>query len=144
MAVPSGYDYSCHALDAGVAGLLFRELAVPRIPLMWRTHVCGDGTIVQGGVSRQGALYRHRHQRHCGYPLALSVRNVVAACYDFSGCRDYHAQISEVVVLGGNGGIRMCVCRGVDCPDIKIPVLLSQAGRDEQNYYVTLTVMLQR
>lgn len=33
---------------------------------------------------------------------------------------------------------------GVDCPDIKIPVLLSQAGRDEQNYYVTLTVMLQR
>ena len=46
MAVPNGYDYSCHALDAGVAGLLFRELAVPRIPLMWRTHVCGDGTAV--------------------------------------------------------------------------------------------------
>lgn len=144
MVVPNGYDYSCHALDAGVAGVLFRELAVPRIPLMWRTHVRRFCTVVLGGVPRQGALYRNRHQRHCGYPLALSVRNVVAACYYFSSCRDYHAQIPQVVVLGGDGGIRMCVCRGVDCPDIKIPVLLSQAGRDEQNYYVTLTVMLQR
>ena len=130
MAVPSGYDYSCHALDAGVAGLLFRELAVPRIPLMWRTHVRRDGTAIQGGVSGESPLYRYRHQRTGGDSLALSVRNVVVACYYFSSCRDYHAQIPEVVVLGGNGGIRMCVCRGVDCPDIKSPVLLitSQAG----------------
>lgn len=144
MAVPSGHDCSGYVADAGVAGVLSRELAVPRIPLMWRTHVCGDGTAIQGGVSRQGALYRNCHCRAGYNTLGVSVRDVVFACCSFSGCRDYHAQIPEVVILGGDGGIHLCVCRGVDCPDIKIPVLLSHAGRDEQNYYVTLTVMLQR
>lgn len=114
MAVPSGHDCSGYVADAGVAGVLSRELAVPRIPLMWRTHVCGDGTAIQGGVSGQGALYRYRHQWTGGDSLALSVRNVVVACYDFSGCRDYHAQIPEVVILGGNGGICEHVYRIAD------------------------------
>lgn len=114
MVVPNGYDYSCHAAGSGVDRVLFRELAVPRIPLMWRTHVRGDGTAIQGGVSGESPLYRYRHQRTGGDSLALSVRNVVVACYDFSGCRDYHAQIPEVVVLGGNGGIREHVYRIAD------------------------------
>lgn len=111
MVVPSGDDCACHAAGSGVDRVLFRELAVPRIPLMWRTHVCGDGTIVQGGVSRQGALYRNCHCRAGYNTLGVSVRDVVFACCSFSGCRDYHAEIPEVVILGGNGGICMCVCR---------------------------------
>ena len=113
MVVPNGYDYSCHALDAGVAGVLFRELAVPRIPLMWRTHVRGDGTIIQGGVSEQGALCRYRHQRTGGDSMGVPVRIVVHTGGGFRACRDYYGEYSEVsqmVVLAGDCGVRVRVC----------------------------------
>lgn len=110
--------------------MLIGEPAVPCLPCLWWIDVRGDGTTIQRRISKQGALYGDCHRRTRYDSLGLFLRYVVLAYGYFPYCRDYHAEISKVVVLGGDGCIHLCVCWTIDCPDIKSPVLLitSQAG----------------
>lgn len=81
--------------------------------LRW-ADVRRDSPAVQGGISEQSTLCRDSNSRISYNSLGLSLRYVVLACGCFPYCWDYHAEISKVVVLGGDGCIHLCVCRDIN------------------------------
>ena len=122
-----------------------RQYSVLGFPRLWRIDVRRDGTVIQGGISVEGSLCRDRHRRSGYNTMGMLLRDVVSSRRSFSGCRDYHAEISEMAILGGTGGICLRLCRSAGWLDIKIPVLLSQAGRDNDKIKLAIKpIRLQR